>query len=1326
MVDFVNKKSEERTRNSGSENSEEIDLNAKEVLAETTISDDNTICTRGTESSIITILRSSKKEHFFDARIKSYKNKQNLIEKEGRMRLGVGLRPTVRGGCLQNKYKAYQILTLMLGVLFLLASVVGVLFLILLPKIAEFQVKNSSMKIREIDILQISRQSGGETSFEVNSVLEIEKASIHKVEFVHSLLYISYGLEGQEKKLLGDLYISQIFENQDGSLTARGRFTVKSKEAVNSLLKEVTSTISEGITRGLSGKSITFYGKGLMSIKIFGILLNNINIDKSVNSFSINSLIGEKGANEETGRESTEGSSGKSSTLQNYGFKIRDGWLTRSSGIPLRLNLKVELELGKLFGGSESREDTFLPKLNMENIGNLRFKVSFHGDEVVMINWYDVNLRSGNNIWTVSVDFPEKLNKSFRKLIMDFILGNDVSKEYLLINGDSSENDALGDILKNFEMKIPLSFVFSTIISELNPIYPKSSKLDVIDKLIRLINISQFEILQDTEDFGIAGRVRVGYINPLGDNLHFSLSSLRLYSELYDEKDHFLGDVTISLFGAQESQKSHNRALIESRNGDGTIISLIGNNDGRSNSNSGLSDFTSQQRRVPRMHPSQNLFIQQGETQKDIKHISKCRSDKESESLQVIPCYNIQDFEMELKVNTNKVEPDTKTKWLENIVLNNRKLKFLESTVDANITSIFGNSEFNGIKIRRNLLKSKSKIRLSVADGELDEDDYNFDDYYKESENSSEETLESFNIKSLTTLVDLNNVKILGEGYNNSWAIKVKVNQTESLNKLGLDKLEFGPLGVLLSFDNYTVGFIGTNLLKVEESTGIELVGVIKPEKESKTGQINRSLTQLVKSVITQDLKEIQNKTFTLEFKTYEDGKKKCKQYFNFPRFMSEEEFNVWRENQTFPLELEKERPLRNKKSWIGKLLNGQKLDIPTSILDEFEGLRIQSYIDKEMEQNSGLIKEGLCRVQSIFNKDIVLERSIESDRSQIKQEIGEKLREKNIKLSNVIFQLLMERRENDLQIPINGIFDLKIPNMISKELYIEMESINFKLELFEKLRSQKVLEFEYSQQFSNGNRVDNEANQIPNKVESLDLGFNIEESLVKLHDENNQLTNTLYSLLDLPDLTYEKIKDLEVRSTVGIGLMSSIGLLSLENIVLLAGLSIPSCRRTRDMELSAGESNISSIFKVESIQIQKIRLILPPRGIDIQLNALISVPNYVDDVKFDVVMGQCVFELKNEQDHLLAIVKTPKKVIIGNNRVTESVCHGFVPAKSWLPMMNLLGSEEGDEQLHISAVNTPHGIPYWLVPVFGLLKLPASNTFGGLDSAEFGSVSFS
>lgn len=1328
MTDFVKKKREEEIKASKSENSEEIDLNNKEIFINQAVSDDNTVYTRGTESSIITILRNSRREHFFDARIKLYKEKLSLMEKEGKMRFSKGLNARKKiSGCFKaDKYRVYRICITVLGIAFILTALFGISFLMLLPKIAEMQIRKSKMEILEIDIFQVSRQNG-KTSFEVDSVLALEKTSKYKTQFVHSLMQISYGIQGEEAKMLGELYISQISVNQDGTLKARGRFTIKNKDSVNSLINYMTSALNFDHKDEVLDKKITFYGKGLMSIRIFGILLNNLNIDREISYSSVYGFF--RGSDDEShnGKEIRNKDSLEIPSLLHDGFKMHNIWLSSYKMSGVRLNLEFEFDVEKFLGNDlekNSGKNFFFPKLHMENIGNIRFNVLYRNEPITQVTWYDANLKSGNNLWSVSLDFPEKLNSGHKDLIMKIIQNNDIFREILTIKGESFGNETFSDAFNDFEMKIPLSVVKNIFEYEFNKLKPGKTKVDIIDNLIQFINVSHIQILQDSEDLNILANVKVGYINPLGDSFPIILNSLVLNSKLTD-KNNYYGDVILNLNEVKDkNQISTFRSLKESNKDGSTIISMIENN----NENFQL------QRRVPRMQPKYESFIEKDDDRSETQHVNKCKLnklDEVNEPLRFNACYNTQEFDMNLKINTDKVKPEIKSRWLESIIFNHRKLKTIDSKIDAKITSFFGETDFNGINLKRNLLSNKNKIQLTGIDNaSLDDDDYNFDDYYKEDEDQSEGNIEAFSVKNITSLIDANSVKILGEGFNNSWITKVSINYSDILSKLGLDKLDVGPLGILISFDNSNIGFIGTNNFKVEKNSTLELLGVIKPDNDPNTHEINKSLTQFIKSIITGNKYEIQGKTFSLEFKTNENGKKTCQKYFNYPRYLSEEEFKLWLKDGNYPAITESDKVTnKKKKGWIGKFLNDQKIEIPVTVFDDFTELNIQKYLDKGMESNSNLIKESMCRVQSVFNNDIEFENSVDSNRKEIKKAINDKLKEKNIELSNIMFQIFMGKREDDLELPIGGVFDLKVPNIISKKLYMDILSINYRLSIYEKTSNKNILEFQHIQNFQNSNIESN--TQISNhkrNTENLNMKFNFENSKLKLYDESNQFTNTLYSLLNLPKLINEKINNMVIKSTIDIELISSIGLLKLDNIILTANLEIPECKRNvKILETNEIESSINSFFKVDSIQIQKIRLILPPRGIDIQLNTVIDIPNYVENMKIDVIMGQCVFELKNQEDHLLAIIKTPKQVIIGNNRITESICYGFVPAKSWLPMMNLIGNDENNqEQLHIKAINTPHGIPYWLAPVFEFLKLPASSTLNSLDSTEFGSITFS
>ncbi|KAJ1605910.1 hypothetical protein OJ253_2915 [Cryptosporidium canis] len=1319
MTDFVKKKreSEEIPK---SEKSEEIDLN-KEIFIGQVVSDDNTICTRGTESSIITILRNSRREHFFDARMKLYREKLILMEKQGRMRLSSGLnaRERISGCCKANKYKVYRILITILGVTFLLLALFGVTFLALLPKFAEIQIRNSRMEIREIDIFQLSRRNK-ETSFEVDSVLYIDDVSKYRAQFIHSLMQISYGI-GEDARQLGELYVSRLTVNQDGSFTARGRFTIKSKDSVNELINYIALAMSGGQADQDLEKKITFYGKGLMSLRIFGILVNNISVKREM-SYLLPSGVTQGVMGDSTSSDGSRKriSHESGSLLQHSGFKMHNIWLHTNRANGPMIHLEFELDIDKFLGGGSEKKGQGLlfPKFHMENIGNLLFDVTFKNEHIAKVTWYDANLRPGNNLWNISLQFPEKLNDGLKSLIMEIIQSNDISRESITIRGESSGSEAFSPIFKDLEINIPLSMIKGLIESEFKEVDSENEKVGLINKLVQFIQVSHIQISHDSEDLSIHAHAKAGYVNPLGNNLPISLNSMIVTSQLVD-KNNYYGDVILRINEVHpEGHISAFRRLSEPQKEDSSIINMI--------EATGRDPI---QRRAPKMQSKHGPFVG---IKEESKHINKCNpisTEEINEPLKLNACYNIQEFDVDIKINTDKVKPEVKSRWLENIVFNHRKLEIVESSIDAEITSIFGEANFNGIKIKRNLLVNKNKLQLSgIEDGFLDDGDYNFDDYYKE-DDESDDIVESFSIKNLTSLIDSNNIQILGEGFNNSWITKVKIDNSEILPKLGLDKLEVGPLGILIKFDNSNIGFIGTNNFKIGKNSTIELLGVIKPEYDTSSRELSHSLTQFIKSIITGDKSEIHGKNFSLEFNTNESSKENCMRYFNYPHYLSEEEFTIWLRNGTLPPVNEIKKPEKKRKGWIGKLLDGQHIEIPATVFDDFNELNIQKYLDKGMENNSNLIRESLCRVQSIFNDHIEFENNVDYDRNEIKKAINDKLKEKNILLSNMMLQLFMSNRENDLEIPIGGVFDLRVPNIISKELYMAILSINYKLQVYEKTSKRSILEFESLQNFQELNVGSENQTNKKEKVEHLDMRFNFDNPILKLNDDNHQFTNTLYSLLHLPDLISERIVDLVIESTIDIVLESSIGVLKLDNIILTANTMIPECRRKAILENSAQgkETSIHSIFKVDSIQVQKIRLILPPRGIDIQLNTVIKIPNYVESMKMDVIMGQCIFELKNKEDHLLAIIKTPKQLIVGNNRVTESVFHGFVPAKSWLPMMNLIGNEENNqENLHINAINTPHGIPYWLVPVFGFLKLPASSTLNSLESTEFGSVTFS
>ncbi|KAH8741238.1 hypothetical protein FG386_000145 [Cryptosporidium ryanae] len=1292
-------------------------------------SDGNTIFTEETESSMLTILRNSRRENIFDGRIKQYYKDKFFNKKGERNTTPRSRRYISKNKCFtfcKLRYKLSRNLIIVLGVLFILVSFGGIFLFLLLPKIAEILIRRSDLIIKEVDILKIGRQNG-DPSFEINSIVNFGKSSsISSIKFIHSLLKISYSISSDENNMitrpLGELFISKVLARKNGDYFAKSRFTITNNDSLEALIKYYTSNIdnNDKPNIGLAGnRNIMFNTKGLMSLKIFGIRIDNIIIDKNINSNSI--------------KNNDNDNKIKSLSFDNNddnNIIIHNKWISVYGDGDIRINFEIETNVSKLLSKNQvhinQQDKKLMPSIVMNNIGDVWFNVFISDKLICRIIWFDFNIKSERNIWVFSIDFPDKISDKLMEDIINAIINdNNESNITLTIAGNYSENDAFNEIIKKINIKLPLKTLLNLLESEINN--QKIVGSNILNKVIRYIKVGGVEFLNDSKSLKMRGNIGVGYVNPIGDSLPIIVNNISFNSVLSDELENNYGN--IHLYLKKKPEVNMRKLSDKSNHSKNTVIELL-YNDNLSVSSSNIKHKINSKYKIP--------IKETAETNKHNNHIEKCTNEKikkENRHLLLKPCYNINEFEMELSIDTDKVKYEIKNEWIENVVSRRRKLALKNSVLNLNITSIFGNSLLKNIRIKRNLLNNKNKIKFTDNNqAYIDDDDYNFDDYYKDEDDELEsngENSKNLDIKNMSKLININDMKILGEGYNNSWITKLTIDEVNIFDKFGVNKLEIGSLGFIVSYNNETIGFMGTNDFKIGGNTKLTLIGVIKPEVDSTTNEINKSIVNIINSVLKGNISEIQDKSLTLEFKANQEEKEMCVKYFNYTKYLTDEDVNYWFKNKKLPIlsEISEKNNSNNKRNWFEKFLNGQKINIPLNLLNEMYDFNIQKYVDKIVDNNTDIINNSLCFVQSLLNEDIMINEQNKKSVNGLSEIVSNKLKEYNIKISNASFQIFMATRESDLIIPINGLFSINIPRLITKNLFVNILYINYKLEFYDKDRKQKILSFDYFQNFNNINNEIINGTSI-NIVENKDFNLNvkIDNTEIILEDQNGQLMNIIKTIFGLPKSENEQVNNIELRSYISIGIQASIGIIKLNDIELYSTIRIPNCRkRLMKMEDKLNRQiNINSIFKVESIQVQKIRLIIPPRGIDIQLNTVINIPNYIDNLIFDIIVGQCIFELKNNDDHLLAIVKTPKQIIIGNNRKTEPICHGFIPAKSWLPMMNLLGNEDNTERIHIKAINTPHGVPYWLVSIFDYYKLPASKTFSSLDATEFSSVTFS
>ncbi|KAK6590368.1 hypothetical protein RS030_162557 [Cryptosporidium xiaoi] len=1295
-------------------------------------SDGNTIFTEETESSMLTILRNSRRENIFDGRIKLY-YKDKVLNKKGERNTTPRSRKYIisKNGCstfCKLRYRLFRNLIIIFGVLLILASFFGIFLFLLLPKIAEILIRKSNLFVKEVDILNVSKQND-DPSFELNSVINFGKSSsIKYIKFIHSLLNISYIISNESTTVtrpLGKLFVTQVSNRGNGDYSAKSRFTITNNDSLGILIKYYTSNIGNHSKPNIDLKNnqkIIFHVEGLMSLKILGIRINNIIVEKEIGSNSLENV-------------TDSGNKIKSLSFNSNDINIiiHNKWLSVYDD-DIRINFEMEVDISKLLGGNEvyvngqdeiSKKKFIMPSIMMNNIGDLWFNLLISNELICRFIWFNFNIKPESNIWTFSIDFPNKISDKLKGKIIDSVInGNNDSDVVLEIIGDYSENEAFNEIIKNINIKLPLKILFNVFKSEING--QKLTGSNIIDKIIRYLKVGRIEFINDPQSLRMRGDIKIGYVNPIGNSIPIVMNEVSLNSVLTDELEDNYGNVHIYI---KKKPETSMRGLFDiSNHNKNTVIDLLYNDDLSFSSN------VIEQRTDSRGQTSKKGNIEKNK----YNHMEKCKNEritKKNRQLVLRPCYNINEFEMELSINTDKVKYEIKNEWIENVFRRNRKLALKNSLLSVNATTIFGNSLFKNIRIKRNLLGNSNKIQFAANDQiYLDDDDYNFDDYYKDEDDYPKSTSENFkalDVKNMSKLINIDDLKILGEGYNNSWIIRVSINETNILNKFGVDKLEIGSFGFIISYSNVKIGFIGTNNFTLGSNSKLTLIGAIKPEVDPTTNEINKSIIDMLNSILKGDIDKIQDRNLTLEFKSNQQEKEMCAKYFNYTKYLTDEDISYWFKNKKMPYSNKMSTKNENsKKTWFEKFLNDQKINIPINLMNELNNFSIQKYVDKIVDDNSDLISNSLCLVQSFLNEDIIVNDDNKISGNKISEIVANKLKEYNIKITNVSFQIFLSNRESDLIIPINGLFNINIPRSITKNLFVNILYINYKFELYDKDNESKILSFDNLQNF---NSINNEIinGTLINIDENKDFNLDIkmENTVILLEDQNNQLMNAIKTVFGLPKSQSEQVNNIELRSYIGIGIQTSIGIIKLNDIKLYGTIRMPNCRkRLMKMEDKLNKQiNINSIFKVESIQLQKIRLIIPPRGIDIQLNTVINIPNYIDNLIFDIIIGQCIFELKNNDDNLLAIIKTPRQIIIGNNRRTEPICHGFIPAKSWLPMMNLLGSEEDNtEKIHIKAINTPHGIPYWLIPLFDYYKLPASKTFSSLDAAEFSSVTFS
>ncbi|KAL7068573.1 hypothetical protein ACR3K2_09700 [Cryptosporidium serpentis] len=1258
---------------------------------------------------------------------------------------------TTKDSNLDNKPKklskilrcSSKTLILFFGFFFLAIAISGVIILLLVLPYAEYYIGISEMEILEININQISNYNN-KPFFDVSTLIKIDKIPNIPVKLKQSLLTISYSISDNihHTQELGELFISKVLITENNQMLAKGKFTLTNLDSIRNLFNDLHPNVHKSLIEQRSDKYLTLYGEGLMTIEIFKITFPNLRINKILNRFLIKSL--SSGFKKESlltepsilGSIFPKGLLITSPRLRNLNDEISMDFNIEFNVPSISINNSINripttrpedeaetLAITSQLNNSDSIKYIRLPSIRMENIGNIRFKIFLDNFIIGYATWHNVKINPGHNFSSWSIKLSKTINKELKEILKNIIIGEPNSTtQYIRIKGYSADNEAMDIVIKRVEVIIELSKVLAMIhpgITELSGDLNNS-----IDKIINTIKLKQVQLIKDVNLPTITGKIQIRYVNPVGDALPFRLNNLMLISEIQDEENYKFGTIFIKLDNSETTEinqlnQGANRLLLSNFTKQAVTKSLRLDHEGR------LERFLEQKL-------DNYTHVNMPKERKDIK---KCANkNKEAKSLQEVeiePCIQFQELNMTINVSTENIESKMKTFWLDKLLrtlLESRNIWFLTPLLSFDILTIFGNLDINDLKLPRRLVKvpfNNSK--------DLDKDHYNLDEYYHEDSEAKIASRET--VSNSADVIQISDVQILGEGFNDSWLIKVIIEKSDIMKAIGIDKIDVGPLGIHISYKQNVIGFIGTNRFSLGGKEDLPIWGVLKPKKEANSENISRDIEKLLISLIVDSKKDInKNDYITVKLVTGASIVDYCMKYFNYPNFLGEGEVEMWLSKK---MDFSTDRSnITEHKNWISYLLNGQILNIPFgSTIKNSSIFNLKNKLSNTLSKDKNQALDNvLCNIRSILFPKLQDEtRSVSKLSSHSNSDF---------KIQNAEFYIYMNKRENDLEIPFEGTFDLSVPNIISENIFINILSLSYNIQMSIKETGEKFIEFSNTNKFLEKFKIqlsEPSSNSKKNLIEwpatkVINLHLDIKATSIKLIDKSNQWTNFLNTIFGLPSLLLKKpIKSIEINTLLSLKVKTSLGVWNLSNMSISITKNLPECTNKNETNITIEpnkfvlEKSSLDLFSVDSIQIQRIRLILPPRGADIQLRTSITLPKYLEDISIDVIMGQCIFEISTEQERLLAIVKTPKQMLIGSNRTTQAVCNGFIPAKSWLLVMNLLSNDQSNNtaNLCIKAINTPHGIPYWLVRILSYVKLPISNTLHLMDITEYSSITF-
>ncbi|OII71063.1 hypothetical protein cand_019020 [Cryptosporidium andersoni] len=1255
---------------------------------------------------------------------------------------------TIKNSNLNNKPKRMKILRcsskgfiLFFGFFFLSIAIFGIIILLLVLPYAEYYIGISEMEILEININQMSNYNN-KPFFDISTLIRIDKISNIPVKLKQSLLTVKYSTSDNihHTQELGELFISKVLITENNQMLTKGKFTLTNLESIGSLFSDLHPNIHKNLVEQRSDKYLTLYGEGLMTIEIFKITFPNLRINKTLGRFLIKSP-GNEFKKESLSKLSIlssifpKGLLITSPRLRNLNDEISMDFSIEFNVPSISMNNSINripttrpedeadtLAITSQLNNSDNIEYIRLPSVKMENIGNMRFKIFLDNFIIGYTTWHNVKINPGYNFSSWSIKLSKTINKKLKEILKNIIIGEPNSPtKYIRIKGHSADNEAMDIVIKKVEVMIELNKVLAMIhpgISELSGDLNNS-----IDKIIKIIKLKQVKLIKDVNLPTITGKIQIKYLNPVGDALLFRLNNLMLISEIQDEENYKFGTIFIKL---DNSETTEINQLSQSAN-----ILLLSNFTEQSVAKSLKLDHEGRLERFLEQKLDNYTHVNVPKERKDIK---KCTNkNKEAKNLQEVeiePCIQFQELNIIISVSTENIESEIKILWLNKLLrtlLQSRNIWLLTPLLSFDILTIFGNLDINDLKLPRRLVKvpfNNSK--------DLDKDYYKLDEYYHE---DSEVKIASHDeVGSLADIIKISDIQILGEGFNDSWLIKVII-KSDIMKPISIDEIDVGPLGIHISYKQNVIGFIGANRFSLGGKENLPIWGVLKPKKEVNSENISRDIENLLISLIVDSKKDInKNDYITVKLVTGTSIVDYCMKYFNYPNFIGEREVEMWL-SKKMDFSIDRSN-ITEYKNWISHLLNGQILNIPfESTIKNSSIFNLKSKLSNILSKDKNQALDNvLCSIRTILFPKLQNE-----TRSVSKLNSHSNL---DFKIQNAEFYIYMNKRENDLEIPFESTFDLSIPNIISENIFINVLSLSYNIQISIKETGEKFIEFSNTNKFSEKFKIqlsEPSSNSKKNLIEwpatkVINLHLDIKATSIKLIDKSGQWTNFVNTIFGLPSVLLKKpIKSIEINTLLSLKVETSLGVWNLSNMSISITKNLPECTNKNEINITIDPSKFVpersslDLFSVDSIQIQRIRLILPPRGADIQLKTSITLPKYFKDISIDIIMGQCIFEISTEQERLLAIVKTPKQMLIGSNRTTQAVCSGFIPAKSWLAVMNLLSNDQSNNttNLCIKAINTPHGIPYWLVQILSYVKLPISNTLHLMDTTEYSSITF-